>query len=285
MLKLHQGHAAESRRLRACLVKGESGLEGFETVLRDPRLRVEERSSLKELLSDSSGEDAPPELILIGQTWSDQFTSSDVLRLLDRFPLARILCVYGPLCESDGRTRDVWPLSLRIPARKLPVRLELEMQVLRGRRVPLPRTATREEIIRFEQEGASNVSETLPIPRQCLIHSPDRVWAETLAGLLPQSLASDAKLTTRMHEFHLQLKRQRDPLLLLLDIDPAPDYFLSWLNQQIPPDTADSIYLITNTAGQESEITQQAKFPCRIRVRAEMPETCQTEFGTPAPEI
>ena len=55
------------------------------------------------------------ELVVVCQGWSDQFSRSQVHSLLSSQPLARVVCCHGAWCESDGRTRDLWPLAVRLP--------------------------------------------------------------------------------------------------------------------------------------------------------------------------
>src|SRR5689334_14139382 len=56
-----------------------------------------------------------PDLIVVLQSWSDQFSEKDVYDLLSQCPLARIVCCFGPWCDSDGRTYSIWPLAVRVP--------------------------------------------------------------------------------------------------------------------------------------------------------------------------
>jgi hypothetical protein len=91
-----------------------------------------------------------PELVLVCQHWSDEFTTQDVHCLIARYPLARLVCCYGPWCASDGRTRDIWPLAVRVPTDAAPDRIRRELDVLAGRRRPLPLTASRDEIFLFD---------------------------------------------------------------------------------------------------------------------------------------
>ena len=100
-------------------------------------------------LADKEGWQA--DLCVACQHWSDEFTTGEVARLLRLFPLARFVCVYGPWCASDGRTRDAWPLSVRVPAHSAPDRIQRELGVLRGEIPPLPLTASRDEIFEFDR--------------------------------------------------------------------------------------------------------------------------------------
>jgi hypothetical protein len=105
-------------------------------------------------LCKSSANARHPDLIVVCQHWPDEYTTTDVRRMLGTFPLARLTCCYGPWCASDGRTRDVWPLSIRVPAELASRRIDLELEVLAGTRWPLPLTASRDEIFLFDPEQA-----------------------------------------------------------------------------------------------------------------------------------
>lgn len=91
-----------------------------------------------------------PELVIVCQHLPDEFTTAEVHRLIGLFPLARLVCCYGPWCASDGRTRDLWPLAVRVPVELGPERIRRELEVLSGRRRPLPLTASRDEIFLFD---------------------------------------------------------------------------------------------------------------------------------------
>jgi hypothetical protein len=93
------------------------------------------------------------DLIIACQLWPDEYAPGDLRALLRAFPLARLVCCYGPWCASDGRTRDVWPLAVRVPAEFAARRIDLELEVLAGDRWPLPLTASRDEIFAFDPDA------------------------------------------------------------------------------------------------------------------------------------
>jgi hypothetical protein len=93
------------------------------------------------------------DLIIVCQLLPDEYSPVDLRALLRTFPLARLVCCYGPWCASDGRTRDVWPLAVRVPAEFGARRIDLELQVLSGDRWPLPLTASRDEIFAFDPDA------------------------------------------------------------------------------------------------------------------------------------
>ncbi|MBI5759623.1 MAG: hypothetical protein HZA46_13980 [Planctomycetales bacterium] len=101
-----------------------------------------------------------PDLIVVFQNWPDEFTGVDVRDLLTTFPLSRLACCYGPWCESDGRSRNIWPTGSRIPVSQAARRIQHECNSLRSGRTGdlLPFTASRDEVFEFEY--------ALPTPRR-----------------------------------------------------------------------------------------------------------------------
>ncbi len=89
--------------------------------------------------------DEAPELILVWQRYSDEYTAADIARLLAAAPLARVVVIYGAWCEADGRTRTAWPAGLRVPVWQATARIRQEWACLTGESAPLPWTASREE--------------------------------------------------------------------------------------------------------------------------------------------
>jgi hypothetical protein len=115
-----------------------------------------------------------PDLIVILQCWPDEFASDAVHGLLAAFPLARLVCSYGPWCESDGRNRSIWPSGCRVSATMAARRLAREIDSLmhgHGAGLP-PLTAARDELFGFDYAAtaaASNPITDLPVA----IVSPD----------------------------------------------------------------------------------------------------------------
>lgn len=116
-----------------------------------------------------------PDLIVVLQSWPDQFPAAEAQRLLALFPLARIVCCYGPWCDSDGRTRAIWPAAMRIPASLAVSRISRELTVLTGSEEAsfLNWTASRTEIF----DGDYSRKDSSPRNgRRIAILSPDNPW-------------------------------------------------------------------------------------------------------------
>ncbi|MCA8990595.1 MAG: hypothetical protein KDA88_01380 [Planctomycetaceae bacterium] len=94
--------------------------------------------------------DDQPDLIVVCQQHPDEYTQAEVNQLLEQFPLTRTVCVVGRWCLSMRRTRDVWPPALLIEAEQAKSRIQRELDVFRGNRTPLPRTAALEEVYAFD---------------------------------------------------------------------------------------------------------------------------------------
>jgi len=109
-------------------------------------------ANVPDALAKSAADGWHADLVVVCQHWPDEYTAAEVRAVLRALPLARLVCCYGSWCSSDGRTRDVWPLAVRVPAEWAARRIDLELEVLAGDRWPLPLTASRDEIVLFDPE-------------------------------------------------------------------------------------------------------------------------------------
>ena len=85
------------------------------------------------------------QLVTLIQSTPDEYANSDLVELTRIFPLTRILVIYGPWCEGDGRNRQLWPQSLRMPWYMADSYIEQTLQQGNKHR---PLTAAREEVFR-----------------------------------------------------------------------------------------------------------------------------------------
>jgi hypothetical protein len=139
---------AKSARLRTLVIGSTEGMESAVGTAAGLSGEIRLRPALTELTSPSG--DFLPDLILACQHWPDEYTAAEVELLIARFPLARIVCCYGPWCVSDGRTRNYWPAAVRVPIEVAPDRIRLESRVIAGEIPPLPLTAGLDEVFAFD---------------------------------------------------------------------------------------------------------------------------------------
>ena len=158
-----------------------------------------------------------PDVVIALQAWPDQFSVREVEELISLCPLARIICCFGPWCDSDGRTRSIWPLGVRVSAGAFASRFEHELAHLTANRdatgTPLPLTASRTEIFDFDfgrpiapRSSAAGMSK-----RGVSILSPDRRFREMLAAELQTAGC------------HLDESDDARPPVVIFDADPWDD--------------------------------------------------------------
>jgi hypothetical protein len=135
-----------------------------------------------------------PDLIIVLQSWPDQYLPSDVLAIQQAAPLARLVTCFGPWSDSDGRNRAAWPAAARVPVAAAAPRCERELGMLYGdlrsaqrdvfdchRHKVLPLTASRHEIFEFD---FSSPPHRTPKALRVAVESPDRRFREMLVRAL-----------------------------------------------------------------------------------------------------
>jgi len=165
------------------------------------------------------------DLTIVLQSWSDQFTDQEAGALIGATLFRRLLCCYGPWCESDGRNRSVWPDAHRVPLRI--ARRIVEWEVLRLQRgePAVPPTSARDEIFAYR---LGEPEEWAPLPeflnQTAVVVGPDRVLRQTVAALL-QEFGLHAR-DTPLFDDHADLSETVDELsraqvsLVVHDLDP-----------------------------------------------------------------
>lgn len=147
-----------------------------------------------------------PDLVVALQSWPDQFSAGDVRNLLSFAPLARIVCVCGAWCDSEGRTHLNWPLAVRSPVSCAAGRISRELAAIRGETIPLPLTAGRGEIFAADCAFPRDRS---PDGASVAVVSPERRWLRMVAIALSDS----------GHPV-VDLEDATDPLVIVWDADP-----------------------------------------------------------------
>ena len=132
-----------------------------------------------------SGREWQPDLIVALESHPDEYSQGDVANLFAAAPLSRIVCCAGAWSEAAGRTRNIWPLALRIAAAAIP-RLDCEWMLIENRpgESPLPPTASREEWFAAHHPaflaGRRN-------GKRVFVASPDAAYRQMLGDLLTAS--------------------------------------------------------------------------------------------------
>jgi hypothetical protein len=158
---------------------------------------------------------------VVFQSWPDEFSPSDVRRLLTLFPLARWTCCYGSWCASDGRTRAIWPPGVRVAVGRATERIERALSAARdsGRaEPPLPWTASLDEIFAHDCCERENVA--LKAGTLVCVRTPDTPLRHYLRDMLS---ASGCRV--------LAETGGAEPDVVVWDIDPLCDAVFEALRQ------------------------------------------------------
>ncbi len=86
-----------------------------------------------------------PDFVVVWQGFPDEYPRSQAEQLIGRLPLARWVVVFGPWCESIGRTEQLWPVAWSVPLRHAKTRIQSELRQLQHGAAPLPATMSRDE--------------------------------------------------------------------------------------------------------------------------------------------
>ncbi len=158
-----------------------------------------------------------PDVVVFIQSWPDEYSRQEIDHLGRLAPLARWLVGYGSWCESDGRTRDIWPLAVRVPLRSAVTRLQREWQGLcEPSDFPLLMSASREETFAADhpfiepQAPASHV----------IVCSPDGEYRRYLVELL----LLNGQAATTGEQYGASPSSAciliQEPPVILFDLDP-----------------------------------------------------------------
>lgn len=122
------------------------------------------RAAFFHSLADACASDLEPDVCLVLQHWPDEYPPRQIARLLERFPLTRLIVCQGEWCASYGRTHSHWPAAVCVDAARVASRIRAEIDVVHGRRPPLPWTAGLDELFGFDQAAEHRAPSAAPRP-------------------------------------------------------------------------------------------------------------------------
>ena len=157
------------------------------------------------------------QMTIVLQTRSDQFAPSDVDRLIGETLFSTVLCCFGSWCEGDGRSRDIWPHSTRVPLRYARQLIAAEVHRITSDRAALPLTAARDEV--FLHRHSAPAAPQTNRKGTAVVISADRVYRSVFADAMQ---SSGWKVTTSgLGPDRLHLIRTTQ--LLVHDLDPQSE--------------------------------------------------------------
>lgn len=194
-----------------------------------------------------------PDLVIVFQSWSDEFPSGQIDRIAQMAPLARWVVCYGAWCESDGRNRDIWPLAIRVPMRSARSRILQEWRLLHGDATSvMPMSASREEIFANDHsQDFGPVDPDFTDGSSVTIVSPDPEFRKYLGELLAaKSAGGQDSQSLGCHTW-------------VIDIDPWSEEQLRRVEQIKLKAPHDGIICLTNLL-ENSDLAELRALPVTI---------------------
>ena len=111
------------------------------------------------------------------QSWSDEYSRSEVSQIVGQHIFGRLYCCYAPACESDGRNRHLWPDAVRVSLR---LAAQTILADLSDRSKMLPLTASPDEVFAHRSIRRNEP----PINRHAAIISPDGAVRQSVTQIL-----------------------------------------------------------------------------------------------------
>lgn len=197
-------------------------------------------------VAEQSAEIDSADLIVVCQSFPDEFPRDAAQELLARSVSARLIVCWGEWCLSAGRTRSIWPPAVRVPINRFAERLAREIRVWQGTAEPVPTTATADEQIEIESRDSRIVHRTV------LVESSDQAYQQTLeatlAGLGCQicktnddepvdAVFIDVDPPNRRQQAGLRSIRERSPEAQIIALSCFPDSAPSGVNVVVRKDS------------------------------------------------
>ena len=143
---------------------------------------VAEYETLTLALAAGLGESVPADLVIVLQSYSDEFSPEEINALTGRMLFSRILCWHGPWCTADGRSHELWPVTFRVPVASAAALLELELTGLLAGDPPMFPMSAGEEVFAHRSTFLPLVEP--PVRSTACVISNDFVLRDTVAEIL-----------------------------------------------------------------------------------------------------
>ncbi len=135
----------------ATAIVGREEHRAFESLMAMLRSRsdvqiIREFPTLRHAAAAGLGRDLIADLVIVLQSYSDEFAQDDVNDLIGLMLHRCVLCCYGPWCISDDRSHAIWPVAHRVPADTAEPVVAMELAEFSRGATPLSPMAAGEEV-------------------------------------------------------------------------------------------------------------------------------------------
>jgi len=126
-----------------------------------------------------------PDIVVVYQGVPDEFAPSSIDQLIGLLPLSRFVVVFGPWCESIGRSGQHWPHAWCVPIRHAMVRIETEFSAQANGSPVISPLASRDEIFaRTADQTGLDLGHSCSVSAIVIDRNSDRLFTDVLVDQL-----------------------------------------------------------------------------------------------------
>ncbi|MFM7056164.1 MAG: hypothetical protein ACKO2P_04495 [Planctomycetota bacterium] len=143
-------------------------------------------STLEQVLQTLQTDSQLPDLAIVFRSWCDEHPQSLVQQFIGRLFFRRILCCDGPLCTSEARTHQFWPISCRTSLAAAPSQIAAHLRQLQTGHPSLSPLAAPEDLF-ASQATATLTQRPVSLAPQLIsiaVFVADAVLRKTIIDLL-----------------------------------------------------------------------------------------------------
>ncbi len=140
-----------------------------------------EFDTIAQAMADLLVPDAAVDIVIVLQAFSDEYSATEAGLLIGRMLFRRLFCCYGPWCGADGRSHEVWPVSLRVPIDSAIPVIAREIDTVLNAVPPLLPLAAAEEVFahRLQRQAGAMIGDETPI----VVISEERELRDTTTAI------------------------------------------------------------------------------------------------------
>jgi len=183
-----------------------------------------EFNTIAQAMADVLVLDAAVDIVIVLQAFSDEYSATEAGLLIGQMLFRRVFCCYGPWCGADGRSHEIWPVSLRVPVDSAIPVISSEIDGILKASPPLLPLAAAEEVFahRLQQAASSTVAVDQPI----VVVSEERELRETTLAICRNVRSGLRPSQIRATHFQAAAAMLRDVStgnragVVIVDLDP-----------------------------------------------------------------
>lgn len=193
-----------------------------------------EFATISDAMSDAALQWNDVDLAVVLQLFSDEYTAAEVGLLIGQMLFRRVFCCYGPWCQADGRSHEIWPISTRMPASSATAMIADEVKAFQRGQPPLLPMAAAEEV--FVHRLQMRSCQTDMTGRSIVVISDEVALRNTVASLFRHSDGAIRESKVRITSFSeaigviREAAAHEEEVVTVVDLDPPDTVCADLLN-------------------------------------------------------